>query len=207
VEAAAKTDPVLSKVALVNPGLAAAMSHPTRVNLMGVLQKGPASPRRLAIAIDEPLNNVTYHIKQLRELGCIELDRTERRAGGRVLERFYRTSGRSYFDDDAWAELGDRERLSLIWSVMRMISADITTAMTGGTFFDDYDTHLTRSPMSVDAEGWGEITELHARVTEELFEIEERVKERCPEGAAQPAIHAKVELLQFRSPEPAADPD
>ena len=207
MEAAAKTDSVLSKVALVNPQLAAAMSHPTRVSLMGALLEGPASPRQLAIAIDEPLNNVTYHVRQLRDLGCIELDRTERRAGGRVLERFYRTSARSYFDDDAWEELGDKERLGLIWSVMRLISADITAAMAGGTFFDDYDTHLTRSPMSVDAEGWGEITELLGRMTEGLFEIEERVRERCPDGGAQPTIHAKVEMLQFRSPEPAADRD
>lgn len=200
MEATAKPDPALPKVDLVSPLLAAAMSHPTRIGVMSALRRGPASSRQMAAAIDEPLNNVTYHVKQLRELGCIELDRTERRAGGRVIERFYRATTQTYLDDDAWAALGDQERLSLIWSVMRMISADVTAAMAGGTFFDDYDTHLTRSPMTVDEAGWGEITGLLARMTEGLFEIEERVKERCADTGVQPTIHAKVEMLQFRSP-------
>ena len=188
------------KVDLVSPQLAAALAHPTRVSVMSILVEGPASPRQLAAEIGEPLNNVTYHIKQLRDLGCIELDRTEPRGGGRVIERFYRASQRAYFDDDAWEVLGDRERLGVIWSVVRMIAKDITTAMTSGTFFEDYDTHISRSPMTVDGEGWREIAELLNRTTKELFEIEARVENRCAEGA-EADIHAKVEMLQFRSPE------
>jgi DNA-binding transcriptional ArsR family regulator len=189
------------RVDFVSPQLAAALAHPTRVGVMSVLVEGPASPRQLAEAIDEPLNNVTYHVKQLRDLGCIELDRTERRAGGRVIERFYRASQRAYFDDAAWEVLSPGERLGVIWSVIRLISKDIDTAMTSGTFFDGYDANITRSPMSVDPEGWEEITDLIGRVTRELFEIEERVAERC-EGGAEPDVHAKVEILHFRSPAP-----
>ena len=200
-EAAAPQGAATAKVELVSPQLAAALAHPTRVSVMSILVEGPASPRQLAEEIGEPLNNVTYHIKQLRDLGCIELDRVEQRGGGRVLERFYRATQRAYFDDDAWEVLGDRERLGVIWSVVRMIAKDITTAMASGTFFEDYDTHISRSPMSVDKEGWGEIAELLNRTTKELFEIEERVEERCADGG-EADIHAKVEMLQFRSPAP-----
>lgn len=190
-----------AKADLVSPQLAAALSHPTRVSVMSILVEGPASPRQLAAEIGEPLNNVTYHIKQLRDLGCIELDRVEQRGGGRVLERFYRATQRAYFDDDAWAVLNDRERLGVMWSVVRMIAKDINTAMSTGTFFEDYDTHISRSPMSVDPEGWREIAELLNRTTKELFEIEERVETRCADGG-EAEIHAKVEILQFRSPVP-----
>ncbi|MBS1860118.1 MAG: helix-turn-helix transcriptional regulator [Actinobacteria bacterium] len=190
-----------SKVDFVSPQLAAALSHPTRVSVMSILVEGPASPRQLAAEIGEPLNNVTYHVKQLRDLGCIELDRVEQRGGGRVLERFYRARQRAYFDDDAWEVLGDRERLGVIWSIVRLISKDLATAMSSGTFFEDYDTHLTRSPMTVDREGWGEIAALLNRTTKELFEIEKRVEGRSAEGA-DASIHAKVQILQFRSPEP-----
>jgi DNA-binding transcriptional ArsR family regulator len=209
VEAAVKTDvtaPDLEPaqaptVDFVSPQLAAALAHPTRVGVMSVLVEGPASPRQLAEAIDEPLNNVTYHVKQLRDLGCLELDHTEQRAGGRVIERFYRASQRAYFDDDAWEMLSPSERLGLTWSVLRLISKDISTAMTEGTFFDGYDANITRSPMTVDPEGWDEITDLVGRVTRDLFAIEERVKERC-ENDAEADIHAKVEILHFRSPVP-----
>jgi DNA-binding transcriptional ArsR family regulator len=188
------------KVDFVSPQLAAALSHPTRVGVMSVLVEGPASTRELAEALDEPPNNVSYHIKQLRDLGVIELDRTERRAGGRVLERFYRATQRAYFDDDAWEVLDEGARLGVIWSIIRMISKDMATAMTSGTFFDGYDANVTRSPMTVDAEGWDEITAIIGRATKELFEVEERVAERCPDGEAD--VHTKVEILHFRSPAP-----
>jgi hypothetical protein len=75
--------------------------------------------------------------------------------------------------------------------------------MTTGTFFaDGYDIHATRSPMTVDPEGWEEIAALMNRSTKELFEIERRVEERHAEGGAEPAIHTKVQMLQFRSPSP-----
>jgi DNA-binding transcriptional ArsR family regulator len=190
-------------VDFISPQLAAALSHPTRVCVMGVLIEGPASPRQLAEAIDEPLNNITYHVKQLRDLGCIELDRVERRAGGRVLERFYRASRRAYFDEDAWAVLDEHERLGVIWAILRLISRDITTAMTAGTFFgEDYDVHTMRSPMTVDREGWEEITELLNESTKGLFEIEKRVEKRQAESGTEPDIHAKVQMMQFQSPRP-----
>jgi DNA-binding transcriptional ArsR family regulator len=189
-------------VDFVSQHLAAALAHPTRVGVMSHLVSGPASPRQLAEAIEEPLNNVTYHIKQLRELGCIELDHTERRAGGRVIESFYRASQRAYFDDDAWDVLSPSERLGLIWSILRLMSKDISTAMTEGTFFDDYNASLTRSPMTVDAEGWDEIEEVVERATRELFEVEERVAERVKESGESASIHCKVQMLHFRSPGP-----
>jgi DNA-binding transcriptional ArsR family regulator len=193
----------IQKVDFVSPQLAAALAHPTRVAVMGVLVEGPASPRQMADAIDEPLNNVTYHVKQLRDLGCIELDRVERRGGGRVLERFYRASQRAYFDDDAWEVLDDGERLGVLWSILRLMSKDISTAMTAGTFFgEDYDIHATRSPMTVDKEGWKEVAELVNQTTKGLFEIERRVQKRHVEGGEEPEIHTKVQMLQFRSPSP-----
>lgn len=193
----------MPKVDFVSPQLAAALAHPTRVGVMSVLVEGPASPRQMAEAIDEPLNNVTYHVKQLLDLDCIELDRVERRAGGRVFERFYRASQRAYFDDDAWEVLNGHERLGVLWSIVRMMSKDITDAMTAGTFFgENYDIHLTRSPMTVDQEGWEEIAALLNRSTKELFEITERVEERRAEGDSEPTIYTKVQMLQFRSPSP-----
>lgn len=191
------------KVDFISPQLAAALAHPTRVGVMSVLVEGPASPRQMAEAIDEPLNNVTYHVKQLCDLDCIELDRVERRGGGRVLERFYRASQRAYFDDDAWEVLDNGERLNVLWSILRLMSKDISSAMTAGTFFgEDYDIHATRSPMTVDKEGWKEVAELINETTKALFEIERKVEKRHGEGGEEPGIHTKVQILQFRSPSP-----
>jgi len=189
---------------LISPQLIAAMSHPTRLHTMTVLLGRTASPRQVADEIGERLNNVTYHINQLLKLGCVELVRTERVRGGRVLEHFYRATQRPYIDEDAWQELSEKVHFNLAAVTMRMISQDITKSMAAGVFFDGGHAHLCRSSMVVDAEGWREATEVLEKATESLFEVEARVAERTAEGT--PAdIHAKVQLMQFRSPEPDDD--
>jgi DNA-binding transcriptional ArsR family regulator len=189
----------------VSPRLAAAMSHPTRVHTMCVLLERTASPREVAEEIGERLNNVTYHVKQLRKLGCIELVRTERVRGGRVLEHFYRATQRLYFDEDAWQALNEKERLDLVGVSLRIISQDITAAMAAGTFFGEDNAHLCRTPMVVDADGWREISELLERATEDLFKIEARVAERTAADGTPADIHTRVQMLQFRSPRFAAE--
>jgi DNA-binding transcriptional ArsR family regulator len=184
----------------LNPQLAAAMSHPTRVRAMGILLERTASPRNIAEEIGEPLNNVTYHLNQLKKLGCIELVRTESVRGGRVLERFYKAKRRLYFDEEAWDALTEGERLDVISVSLRMISEDITKAMAAGTIFGDGNSHLSRTGLLLDAEGWEEVSGVIERATTELFEIEANVSERTADGP--PAdIHARVELMQFRAPD------
>jgi DNA-binding transcriptional ArsR family regulator len=183
----------------VSPQLAAAMSHPTRVRVMSILTDRIASPRQMAAEMDEPLNNVTYHVNQLRDLGCIELARTEPVRGGRVVEHFYRPCRRSYFNEDAWNSLTEKERYGVIAAILKMVSQDIATAMAAGTFFEDGDAHASRSVMHLDTDGWQEVVALTERTIEGLFEIEERVAERGVDGEG-PTINAKLDILQYRMP-------
>jgi DNA-binding transcriptional ArsR family regulator len=195
----AKNDRAAKRLDLVNPQLAAAMSHPTRVRVMSVLTERPASPRQLAAAIEEPLNNVTYHVKQLRDLGCIELVRTDQVRGGRVVEHFYRPCRRAYFDEAAWDTLNEKERIGVVGEIMKMISRDIAIAMAAGTFFEGGDTHTSRSVLHLDDEGWREVIKVMEHATDELFEVEERVAARSAEGTPTP-IHTKLDMLQYRMP-------
>jgi DNA-binding transcriptional ArsR family regulator len=183
----------------VSPQLAAAMSHPTRVRVMSILTDRIASPRQMAAEMEEPLNNVTYHVNQLRDLGCIELARTEPVRGGRVVEHFYRPCRRSYFNGDAWDSLTEKERYGVIAAILKMVSQDIATAMAAGTFFEEGDAHASRSVMHLDTDGWQEVVALTERTIEGLFEIEERVAERGVDGEG-PTINAKLDILQYRMP-------
>jgi DNA-binding transcriptional ArsR family regulator len=183
----------------LSPQLAAAVAHPTRIQAMSILCERIASPRELAAAIGEPLNNVTYHVNQLRDLGCIELARTERAHGGRVLERFYRPTRQAYFDDEAWEMLSEKERLGVMAAIVGMISKDLAEAMASGSFFADDDKHVSRWSTNVDEAGWREIAALLERTGKEIFEIEDRSAGRAASGGSA-AIRAKVALMQFRSP-------
>jgi DNA-binding transcriptional ArsR family regulator len=190
----------------VNPRLAAAMSHPTRIHTMCVLIERAATPREVATEIGEPLNNVTYHVNQLRKLGCIELVETTTAAGGRVVEHYYRATQRSYFDDDAWDQLNEKEKYRIVNTIMRMISEDIAKAMSSGTFYDRDDIHISRSPMALDEEGWREVADLLNETTKEMIEIEQRAADRC-EAGGPPSVYTRVEIMQFLAPPPGKKPN
>lgn len=70
---------------------AKAQSHPLRVKILRALAQAEddtASPNELAETLRERLPNVSYHIRALLDLECIELVRTAQRRG--AIEHYYR---------------------------------------------------------------------------------------------------------------------
>jgi DNA-binding transcriptional ArsR family regulator len=66
-----------------------ALSHPTRVRILELLQQRElASPVELSAVLGTPLGTVSYHVRRLEQLGFIELaTRTQRRG---AVEHHYR---------------------------------------------------------------------------------------------------------------------
>jgi hypothetical protein len=186
---------------LISSRLVTAMSHPTRVHAMTVLNERAATPGEIAASLGQPVNNVTYHINVLVNLGCIELIEEKPARGGRVVEHFYRATQPSYLDLEGWKQLGENEKFGLTAALMRLVSDDIDEAMARGTFYEPDDNHLSRSPMVVDPEGWRETLAVLEQTVFGLMGIQDNVKAR--EGDKSPeAMHVKVEILHFRSPSP-----
>jgi DNA-binding transcriptional ArsR family regulator len=184
---------------LTNPRLATAMAHPTRLNALRVVAEGVATPREIATEIGEPLNNVAYHVKVLAELGCIELVRVDQSRGGRVAEHFYKATQQPYFDDEAWKQLGDTEKLNVVSAIMHQISVDIADAMSHGTFCDPDDGHLSRTPLVVDLEGWKEVNGVLDEALGKLLAVKENVASRSV-GSGHQTFPVKVNIMHFRSP-------
>ena len=143
-------------------------SHPTRVGVMSVLVEGPASPRQTGGG-DRRAAEQRHLPRQ-----AVARPRLHRARPGRATRR--RARARTLLSREP-ARLLRRRRLGRRWTrasasawsgrSLRLISKDISTAMTAGTFFgDDYDVNATRSPMTVDGEGWDEITDLIGRATQ-----------------------------------------
>jgi DNA-binding transcriptional ArsR family regulator len=185
---------------LLNPLLASALSHPTRLHVMKILFEKTATPAELAAELDIAINNVSYHINQLVKLGCVELASERPAGGGRVVEHLYRATRRAYFDGPAWGQLGPKEKLDVATAIMRLINEDVAEALSSGTFFDPDDNHISRSPMTVDSEGWGETIALLDKTVDGLMEIEENVAGRSAGDSEIQTFPIKVEIIQFRSP-------
>jgi DNA-binding transcriptional ArsR family regulator len=68
--------------------VAYAVGHRIRVQILIVLNEGTYAPGEIAQIIDEPLNNVSNHIRELVDAGSIELAETRRVRN--TIQHYYR---------------------------------------------------------------------------------------------------------------------
>src|SRR6478752_3290128 len=111
--------------------LAKALAHPLRVRILSSLHKGISSPNQLAQELNEPLGNVSYHVKTLLEYDCVELVKTEPRRG--AVEHFYRATDRAFLSDSDWAKIPASARKGISGSLIESIGQSATDAMAEGT--------------------------------------------------------------------------
>ena len=174
--------------------LAKAFSHRLRVQILQCLDEaGEASPKALALALGEPVGNVSYHVRILRELDCVELVRTEPRRG--ALAHFYRATARPWLDDEQWAGLPASFRRTAQSRALSEIIEQASLASTEGGF-DGPETHVSRVTLALDHAGLTEIGRLLAETLEAVRRTaaesagrrEERGGETPPTIATQLAI-------------------
>ena len=139
-----------SSLDLVDPRIAKALSHPMRARILVILNERVASPNEIAETIDERLPNVSYHVRALLDLGCIELVDTAQRRG--AIEHYYRAVVRPFFSDKDWKRIPRSGRQAISDVVLQVIWADVSEAVNGGTFDARSDRYLTHSPMVLDVE-------------------------------------------------------
>jgi DNA-binding transcriptional ArsR family regulator len=146
------------------------LAHPLRVQLLAALNEGVASPNELAKRLDEPLTNVSYHVRMLHDLGTIELVETEPRRG--ALEHYYRAVVRPFFADREWKRLPRNARGSISDAVLQLVWDDAAEAIKNGTFDQRENRHLSRTVLVVDDEGWDELNELLVEMIDRAMQIQ-----------------------------------
>jgi DNA-binding transcriptional ArsR family regulator len=154
----------------VDSRLAKALAHPLRVQLLAALNEGVASPNELAKKLDEPLTNVSYHVRMLHDLGCIELVETEPRRG--ALEHYYRAIVRPFFGERDWKRLPKNARGSISDAVLQLVWEDAAEAIKAGQFDEREDRHLSRSVLAMDEQGWEALHDLLAETLDSAMQIQ-----------------------------------
>jgi DNA-binding transcriptional ArsR family regulator len=72
----------------IDPRLAKALSSSLRAEALALIAEGVDSPKQIAEKLGLDVRNVAYHVRVLRNLGCIELAETQPRRG--ATEHIYR---------------------------------------------------------------------------------------------------------------------
>lgn len=175
--------------------LVKALGHPLRQRLLILLHKyGESSPRELALRSGEPLGNVSYHVRILRENDCVELVRTEPRRG--AVEHFYRATARPMLDDTQWAQLPASVRRALFGQTLREVWDDVVAAA-AGKGLDDPQAHVSRTWFELDDIAWKEMAEALSAVLEKSFELQAESSERVANDPGTPTRKAAMGLMLF----------
>ena len=185
--------------AAVDQRLIKALAHPLRERILQALNETVASPAQLARALNEPLGNVSYHVKILLECEAIELVRTAPVRG--AIEHFYRATTRAYLSDADWAALPLSVRRGSDSNNLRRIFEDVATAAAEGGF-DDPRTHISWTNLDLDEEGHAEfakaLEELLSRGLEIQAEVRNRDAERSEaERDSQTRARTELAMLYF----------
>jgi DNA-binding transcriptional ArsR family regulator len=170
-----------------------ALSHPLRVRMLTLLNQRVSSPSEIAEELDEPLGNVSYHMRFLADLKMVKLVRTEPRRG--AVEHYYEALEPPLVSDDDWAQLPVALRRSLSDSTLGNIASDLRGAAAEGGF-DRPNIHISRTALTLDEEGWDELSSVLADVAERARAIQEQSNKRRKRTDSAPIATALV-LMQF----------
>jgi len=182
---------------LIDKRLLKALEHPIRVHILSILGEGPSSPSRISRRLEHTsVRVVSHHMKVLRDLGCVELVDEVRSPNGPGVEHIYRATQRQFFSDAEWDAFEPRNRTPVTAALLRLISADTERSLRSGRFDAMPESHLSRTPVQVDRQGWSELAAVLARTLEEVIEINARSVERAAAGGEE-LIPARVVMMQF----------
>lgn len=173
-----------------------ALGHPMRFRLLGVLSERTITPAEFARECDEPIPNVAYHFRYLRDLGWIEVVRTNPAGGS--LEHEYRRTAVPIFSDDDWMRLPDEVRRVLASTTADELFGRIGEAIKAGTF-SARNSHISWTPWRLDEEGWTAMMELLDSTLKQAEEVADRAAQRLAESGDD-GLLATVAFVGFESP-------
>jgi DNA-binding transcriptional ArsR family regulator len=183
----------------VNSNIVKAMSHPLRLKILARLNEGVASPNEMAKEFGESLPLVSYHVRILRELDCIELVRTTPRRG--AIEHHYRAITRAYIDENSWAQIPASARKAVSNIALDGALTDIREAMNADTFEARTDRHQSYSPLLLDEQAWAELTEKLDELLDWALEEQARAAVRIRDEGGED-MRARLMMLTYTGPAP-----
>jgi DNA-binding transcriptional ArsR family regulator len=169
------------KAAAQVDSLAAIVTHPLRRRIWyAMAEQRPISPRELADDLNEPVNDVAYHVRVLRDMGVIELAGTRPVRG--ATQHFYRTTLRPYLDNDEVAKLDPEEKCASATNILQLEFADAAASLEAGKLVERPEHYVFRMPANLDEEGWQEFHTIFAETAERLFAAAARCVDRRREN-------------------------
>lgn len=174
--------------------VAYAVSHRIRVQILIVLNQGIYTSAEIASIIDEPLNKVGNHIRELVDAGSIEIADTRQRRN--TQQHFYRAVRRPFYSEEEVADMTWQERQVSAGLAIQSLMAELMAGLWGGKMLDDPRDWLTWDRFNLDEEGRQELFEEQEESWKRLEAIKAKAANRVAETGEETAPYI-VSLLGF----------
>jgi DNA-binding transcriptional ArsR family regulator len=181
---------------ITDPRLVKALAHPLRIRILAILEDRVASPSEIAEQLDAPLGNVSYHVRQLAELGLISLVRETPVRG--TLEHHYRADIRPRITDKAWSAAPDIVKHATVSATLQQIGANVNRAAADGGFGKD-NAHLSRIPLVLDSEGWTEVAGELNSLLDRLEKIQRASNKRLLKKDHDGELRGELVMMLFET--------
>ncbi len=175
-----------------------ALAHELRVEILSILNERMASPNELSKELDEGLSQVSYHVKVLKDYGCITQVKTVPRRG--AVEHYYRATSRPYINRRDWEKLPESVRESMSGHTMEMVIDDVAAALEAGTVDAHKDRHMSRTPLRLDARGLKDVGKILEDSLSRIAEVQEECGTRLSGAADDDGIDVMVAMMGIEVP-------
>jgi DNA-binding transcriptional ArsR family regulator len=180
-----------------DPRLVKALAHPLRIRILGILEQRSATPKELAELLDVQLENLSYHVRTLRDYGFIKLER--RRMVKGAVEHRYGMVARPRITAAAWEQLPaivrealDSASLDQIWDVVTRAAAQDKMSRP--------QSHMARRVARLDEQGLAEMSEVVTNAVDQLVQIEKQSAQRLRKHKS-PEIPTVLVAMLFDAPD------
>jgi DNA-binding transcriptional ArsR family regulator len=184
--------------------LVKALAHPLRVRILSELERRTATPKELAIALGVPLENLSYHVRALRDFGLIKLE--GRRMVRGAVEHRYSLAARPRITATAWDQLPTVVREALDAAALSQIADVISDAAQQGKM-NRAESHVARQYARLDEQGFLDASALVTETLDRLARIEADAEQRLKQDETAPEVPAILIAMLFDAPDPTPDPD
>lgn len=146
------------------------VNHPIRVQILVLLNEGrDYTHSEISELIDEPMNKVGNHLRELGEAGMIEIAEIRRRNFTRNVYRAVETPFRS---DEDMAAMTPQHRQVTYGLFIQHLMAETMASFQAGKIRDDPRAWVASNWLNLDAQGRKDIADEQERAWQRLHEIE-----------------------------------
>lgn len=147
-----------------------AVGHRIRIQILNLLNGGPYTAAELAELIDEPLNNVSNHVRELLDAGSIEI--AEIRHRHNFSQNVYRAVEIPLFTREDFVAMTPQQRKVTWGMIIQRMMAEVMASFAAGKIDEDPDAVVAWDWLNLDAQGRDEVAQEQVAFWDRLTEIE-----------------------------------